>query len=185
MSDDREEAPNKWRYAGLNCKMKPRGTGTTHSNRRENSRSLQWQNLEVAEPDPASAMEEHMKVLEKAAKKAAEKYKAFRRRRKTRKRKGRNSLFLLPQTPAPWLLRSKQKRGSRACTEQGKPRMAILTRSWGAGLGEGKQQSLQPRVQIFFWFQVFGKGQKSYILCCQIFGKGQKGHLWLQVFGKG
>ena len=65
--------PNKWGYEGWNCKWKPSGSGrTTHANRRAQRKLPQWEELEVKEPDTEEAVEDHVKALEKAAKKARE-----------------------------------------------------------------------------------------------------------------
>ena len=64
--------PNKWGYEGWDCKWKPSGSGTTHANRRAQRKHLQWEELEVKEPDTGEAVEDHVNALEKAAKKARE-----------------------------------------------------------------------------------------------------------------
>ena len=71
---------NKWGYEGWNCKWRPAGTGTTHSNRREQRRHLQWENLVQKEPDNAENMEDHLQALEKATQKAKEKLQELKKK---------------------------------------------------------------------------------------------------------
>ena len=63
---------NKWGWQGYNCKWKPAGTGTTHANRRQQRQHLQWNNLEVAEPDKVEDLDAHLEALEKATQRARE-----------------------------------------------------------------------------------------------------------------
>lgn len=65
-----DQQPNKWGWYGWNCKWRPSGAGTTHANRRAARAHLQWDNLQVREPDTAAGMEEQLRALEKAQEKA-------------------------------------------------------------------------------------------------------------------
>ena len=65
--------PNRWGLYGLNCKNRPSGTGTTHSNRREQRRHLQWDSLTRATPDTEESLASQAAALEKAAEKAKQK----------------------------------------------------------------------------------------------------------------
>ena len=71
---DWEWKANKFGEWGYNCKHKPLGTGTTHSNRRQKRQHLQWDKL-VPQDHPASSscLEKHAEALEKALEKAKEK----------------------------------------------------------------------------------------------------------------
>ena len=62
--------PTRYGYYGLNCKNKPSGSGTTHSNRNAQTARKQWSNLIIARPDAEESLVEQAAALEKAAKKA-------------------------------------------------------------------------------------------------------------------
>ena len=74
-------APNRYGYYGLNCKNKPSGTGTTHSNRKAQRAHLQWSNLPTAEPDTEESLLEQAAALDKAAKKAKAKVEELKKKR--------------------------------------------------------------------------------------------------------
>ena len=73
--------PNRYGYYGLNCKNRPSGTGTTHSNRREQRRSLQWENLTKATPDTEESLASQAAALEKAAAKAKKKLEEMKKKK--------------------------------------------------------------------------------------------------------
>jgi len=60
--------PTRYGYYGLNCKNKPSGSGTTHSNRNAQTAHKQWSNLIIARPDAEESLVEQAAALEKAAK---------------------------------------------------------------------------------------------------------------------
>ena len=93
--------PNKWGYEGCNCKWKPSGSGTTHANRRAQRKHLQWEELEVKEPDTEEAVEDHVNALEKAAKKARERLEELKAKSLERTKKLRRSTPTTPTAPAP------------------------------------------------------------------------------------
>ena len=72
--------PNKYGYYGLNCKMKVRGSGTTHSNRRELRKHLQWENMATEDPASEACLEKHVENLKKAQEKAEKKLKDARQK---------------------------------------------------------------------------------------------------------
>ena len=71
--------PNRYGYYGLNCKMRPKGSGTTHSNRREQRKALQWEYLE--QQDPEENLEEHLKALEKAKERAQQRLEEVKKKK--------------------------------------------------------------------------------------------------------
>ena len=73
--------PNRYGFYGLNCKNRPSGTGTTHSNRREARRNLQWDNLTKAVPDTEETLASQAAALEKAAEKAKKKLEEMKKKR--------------------------------------------------------------------------------------------------------
>ena len=85
--------PNRYGFYGLNCKNRPSGTGTTHSNRREARRNLQWDNLTKAVPDTEETLASQAAALEKAAEKAKKKLEEMKKKGRRRGRRGRRGLF--------------------------------------------------------------------------------------------
>ena len=73
--------PNRWGLYGLNCKNRPSGTGTTHSNRREQRRHLQWENLTKATPDTEESLASQAAALEKAAEKAKQRLQEMKKKK--------------------------------------------------------------------------------------------------------
>ena len=71
--------PNRYGYYGLNCKMRPAGAGTTHSNRREARKALPWEYLE--EEDPEENLENHLKALEKAQQRAKQRLEELKKKK--------------------------------------------------------------------------------------------------------
>ena len=65
--------PNKWGWYGYNCKGWVSGTGTTHQNRRDQRRHLQWDSLEKEDPN-----RKHLELLTAAKEKAQKKLKEAR-----------------------------------------------------------------------------------------------------------
>eukprot|EP00435_Cladocopium_sp_Y103_P061701 s645_g23.t1 len=73
--------PNRYGYYGLNCKNKPSGSGTTHSNRKAQRAHKQWSNMTIAEPDTEEGLAEQAAALEKAADKARARAEELKKRR--------------------------------------------------------------------------------------------------------
>ena len=73
--------PNRYGFYGLNCKNRPSGTGTTHANRREARRNLQWDSLTKAAPDTEQSLASQAAALEKAAGKARKKLDEMKKKR--------------------------------------------------------------------------------------------------------
>ena len=87
---------NKWGWQGYNCKMRPAGSGTTHSTRREQRKALQWDQLAANhEPDTEDSLEKQVEALEKAAQKAKEKMEELKEKKKERGRGGGGGKLLL------------------------------------------------------------------------------------------
>ena len=94
--------PNKWGYEGWNCKWKPSGSGrTTHANRRAQRKHPQWEELEVKEPDTEEAVEDHVKALEKAAKKARERLEELKAKSLEKDQKTEEEYSYYPYSPSP------------------------------------------------------------------------------------
>ena len=70
--------PNKWGWYGYNCKGWESGSGTTHQNRRDQRRHLQWDSLEKEDPNSEECLEKHLELLTKAQEKAQKKLKEAR-----------------------------------------------------------------------------------------------------------
>ena len=81
--------PNRYGFYGLNCKNRPSGTGTTHANRREARRNLQWDTLTKAAPDTEQSLASQAAALEKAAGKARKKLDEMKKKGRMKKRKKR------------------------------------------------------------------------------------------------
>ena len=70
--------PNKWGWYGYNCKGWESGSGTTHQNRRDQRRHLQWDSLEKEDPNSEECLGKHLELLTKAQEKAQKKLKEAR-----------------------------------------------------------------------------------------------------------
>jgi hypothetical protein len=108
--------PNKWGYEGCNCKWKPSGSGTTHANRRAQRKHLQWEELEVKEPDTEEAVEDHVNALEKAAKKARERLEELKAKslEKDQKTEEEYSYYSYSPSPQPTGKRKLSKRSTKS-----------------------------------------------------------------------
>ena len=93
--------PNKWGYEGWDCKWEPSGSGTTHENRRAQRKHLQWEELEVKEPDTEEAVEDHVNALEKAAKKARERLEELKAKSLEKDQKTEEEYSYYPYSPSP------------------------------------------------------------------------------------
>lgn len=100
---------NKWGRQGYNCKMRPAGSGTTHSTRREQRKALQWDQLAANhQPDTEDSLEKQLEALEKAAQKAKEKMEELKEKKgKTKRRRRRKAT----PTTIPKRERTKQSQG--------------------------------------------------------------------------
>ena len=68
--DGWEWKPNRYGFYGFNCKNKPSVSGTTHSNRKEARKHLQWEWLTGQDhPGSKKSLEKHKAELEKALEK--------------------------------------------------------------------------------------------------------------------
>ena len=108
--------PNKWGYEGWNCKWKPSGSGTTHANRRAQRKHLQWEELEVKEPDTEEAVEDHVNALEKAAKKARERLEELKAKslEKDQKTEEEYSYYSYSPSPQPTGKRKLSKKSTKS-----------------------------------------------------------------------
>lgn len=87
---------NKWGRQGYNCKMRPAGSGTTHSTRREQRKALQWDQLAANhQPDTEDSLEKQLEALEKAAQKAKEKMEELKEKKRKEEGGGGGKLLLL------------------------------------------------------------------------------------------
>ena len=109
---------NKWGWQGYNCKMRPAGSGTTHSTRREQRKALQWDQLAANhQPDTEDSLEKQLEALEKAAQKAKEKMEELKEKKKG-KRKRRRRRKATPTT-IPQLLQKSCPKRERTKQSQG------------------------------------------------------------------
>ena len=174
--------PNRYGYYGLNCKNRPSGTGTTHSNRREQRRYLQWENLTKATPDTEESLASQAAALEKAAAKAKKKLEEMKKKRKKKRKKRKKMKMmtcLLPQNPMWTTGRAKKRSPARRCFGKG---------TWGS-FGKGWQHN-QKGKEGQAWPEgtasggkPFGKGAKNKARTRWAFGKGPQSPK--EVFGKG
>ena len=90
---------NKWGWQGYNCKMRPAGSGTTHSTRREQRKALQWDQLAANhQPDTEDSLEKQLEALEKAAQKAKEKMEELKEKKRKEEEEEEEELLLFPNS---------------------------------------------------------------------------------------
>ena len=93
---------NKWGWQGYNCKMRPAGSGTTHSTRREQRKALQWEGRIWHKPmSQILQTEKKVAALEKAAQKAKEKMQELKEKEKEMEEEEEYSYSYYSPSPAP------------------------------------------------------------------------------------
>ena len=136
---------NKWGWQGYNCKMRPAGSGTTHSTRREQRKALQWDQLAANhQPDTEDSLEKQLEALEKAAQKAKEKMEELKeKKRKEEEEEEEESYYSYYSSPTPPKKLPKKGKGKAKpqpkSLEKDRPRSVSVRRTRVAKYGQKEQ----------------------------------------------
>ena len=165
--------PNKWGYEGWKCKWKPSGSGTTHANRRAQRKHLQWEELEVKEPDTEEAVEDHVNALEKAAKKARERLEELKAKSLENDQKTEEEYSYYSYSPSP------QPTGKRKLSKKStKSSSASSSSSLGK---DTSKTSLEKDAGRHLWKRVLTRHLWKRMLTRHLWKRVLTRHLWKRV----
>ena len=142
---------NKWGWQGYNCKMRPAGSGTTHSTRREQRKALQWDQLAANhQPDTEDSLEKQLEALEKAAQKAKEKMEELKEKKRKEEEEEEEESYSYYYSPTPPKKlpkkgKDKAKPGAKSL-EKDRPRSVSVRRTRVAKYGQ-KEQLLEVKEE--------------------------------------
>jgi len=137
--------PNRYGFYGFICKNKPSGSGTTHSNRKEARKHLQWEWLTGQDhPGPKQCLEKHKAELEKALEKANAKLESLENDSSTSTEEEEQTAAASSSSSVNYRRRSTKKRKSAASKslEKDQPEQALECRR-GRVAKDGKKEILQ------------------------------------------